>query len=82
MSQLLPPRCIQDTDAILEEYKILRSIYTGIEKIMAKGVFEEIFKRQNLYYNRFIEDIEQICENLQRNLTQDQLALFEEVQAI
>jgi len=41
-------------DAIIEESKVIKNIFTGIEKIIAKDVIEEILKRQKLYFNRFI----------------------------
>lgn len=60
MIQLLPPRSNQDIDAILEDQRSILNIYQGIQKIFVKEVFEEIFKRQKLYFNRFISQIDRI----------------------
>lgn len=40
MVELLPPRSNQDIDSILESQQALVNIYLGIQKIVAKEVFE------------------------------------------
>lgn len=68
MVELLPPRSNQDIDTILFSQQTLLNIYLGIQKIVAREVFEEIFKRQELYYRRFEEAINQIKEEEAENL--------------